>query len=137
MNVDVFTAGGQPRVHSWLPNEEGYATTDMESDQLHVHASFIRHGKGLSQGPYVRHLLTLFWGRNLMSGHDFIQTGTIARQFSQEPSLDSFHRNHRSIFPVLFIDRRSLLGHRNLHGVSFILIFQRLVRTEPSDCRMS
>ena len=34
----MFTAGGQPREHSWLPNEEGYATTDMESDQLHVPA---------------------------------------------------------------------------------------------------
>ena len=31
---------GQPREHSWLPNEEGYATTDMESDQLHAPASF-------------------------------------------------------------------------------------------------
>ena len=29
----------RPREHSWLPNEEGYATTDMESDQLHVPAS--------------------------------------------------------------------------------------------------
>ena len=37
----VFTsAGGQPREHSWLPNEEGYAATDMESDQLHVPAFF-------------------------------------------------------------------------------------------------
>ena len=31
-------AGGQPREHSWLPNEEAYATTEMESDQLHVPA---------------------------------------------------------------------------------------------------
>ena len=31
-------AGGQPREHSWLPNEEGYATTDMETDHLHVPA---------------------------------------------------------------------------------------------------
>ena len=29
---------GQPREHSWLPNEEGYATADMESDHLHVPA---------------------------------------------------------------------------------------------------
>ena len=49
--VIIPLAGGQPRVHSWLPNEEGYATTDMESDQLHVPASFIRNGKGLSQEP--------------------------------------------------------------------------------------
>ena len=35
-----YQAGGQPREHSWLPNEEGYATTDMESDQLHVPAIF-------------------------------------------------------------------------------------------------
>ena len=34
-------AGGQPREHSWLSNEEGYATADMESDQLHVPA---KHG---------------------------------------------------------------------------------------------
>ena len=34
----IFNAGGQPREHSWLPNEEGYATTDMEFDQLHVPA---------------------------------------------------------------------------------------------------
>ena len=31
-------AGGQPREHSRLPNEEGYATTDMEADHLHVPA---------------------------------------------------------------------------------------------------
>ena len=31
-------AGGQ-REHSWLPNEEGYATADMESDQPYVTAS--------------------------------------------------------------------------------------------------
>ena len=41
-----FQAGGQPRVHSWLPNEEGYATTDMESDQLHVPASILDMGCG-------------------------------------------------------------------------------------------
>ena len=29
-----YFAGGQPREHSWLPNEEGYATADTESDQL-------------------------------------------------------------------------------------------------------
>ena len=34
-------AGGQPREHSWLSNEEGYATADMESDQLHVPADFV------------------------------------------------------------------------------------------------
>ena len=31
-------AEGQPREHSWLPNEEGFATTDMESNQLHLPA---------------------------------------------------------------------------------------------------
>ena len=31
-------AGGQPREHSWLPNEEDYATTDLEADHLHVPA---------------------------------------------------------------------------------------------------
>ena len=30
---------GAPREQSWLPNEEGYATADVESDQLHVPAS--------------------------------------------------------------------------------------------------
>ena len=50
--VIIPLAGGQPRVHSWLPNEEGYATTDMESDQLHVPASVFRYGKGLSREPY-------------------------------------------------------------------------------------
>ena len=44
-------AGGQPREHSWLPNEEGYATTDMESDQLHVPASFLCYGTWLTQEP--------------------------------------------------------------------------------------
>ena len=34
----ISIAGGQPREHSWLPNEEGYATTDMETDHLHVPA---------------------------------------------------------------------------------------------------
>ena len=77
------------------------------------------------------------WFYSNRNHRSIVLTGTIARQFSQEPSLDSFHRNHCSTFPVLFIDRRSLLGHRNLHCVSFILIFQRLVRTEPSDSRMS
>ena len=33
-------AGGQSCEHSWLPNEEGYATADVESDQLHVPASW-------------------------------------------------------------------------------------------------
>ena len=42
----LISAGGQPRVHSWLPNEEGYATTDMESDQLHVPASILDMGRG-------------------------------------------------------------------------------------------
>ena len=32
-------AGGQPREHSWLPNEEGYATADIGSDQPSVPAS--------------------------------------------------------------------------------------------------
>ena len=32
-------AGGQPREHSWLPNEEGYATADTGSDQPSVPAS--------------------------------------------------------------------------------------------------
>ena len=31
---------GQPCERSWLPNEEGHATTDMESDQPHVPAFF-------------------------------------------------------------------------------------------------
>ena len=39
--ISIYQAGGQPREHSWLPNEEGYATTDMESDQLHVPAPFL------------------------------------------------------------------------------------------------
>ena len=34
-------AGGQPREHSRLPNEEGYATTDMETDHLHVPAQLL------------------------------------------------------------------------------------------------
>ena len=46
MYYQTVTAGGQPREHSWLPNEEGYATTDMESDQLHVPASFLCYGRG-------------------------------------------------------------------------------------------
>ena len=33
------SAGGQPREHSWLPNEEGYATADTGSDQPSVPAS--------------------------------------------------------------------------------------------------
>ena len=35
-----FSAGGQSCEHSWSPNEEGYATADVESDQLHVPASW-------------------------------------------------------------------------------------------------
>ena len=50
VNIHV-RAGGQPREHSWLPNEEGYATTDMESDQLHVPASFLCYGKWPTQEP--------------------------------------------------------------------------------------
>ena len=57
---------------------------------------FPGYGNRLSQEPACRisWLLLLFY---------FIldQTGTIARFFQQEPSLDSFHRNNRSIFPVL------------------------------------
>ena len=41
-NACKFIAGGQPREHSWLSNEEGYATADTESDQLHVPAFFFR-----------------------------------------------------------------------------------------------
>ena len=33
-----YIAEGQPREQSWLPNEEVYATADMESDQLHAPA---------------------------------------------------------------------------------------------------
>ena len=44
------SAGGQPRVHSWLPNEEGYATTDMESDQLHVPALFFHFNRRMASG---------------------------------------------------------------------------------------
>ena len=33
-----FSAGGQPREHSWLPNEEGCATADTGSDQPSVPA---------------------------------------------------------------------------------------------------
>ena len=36
-----LAGGQQPREHSWLSNEEGYATADMESDQLHVPADFV------------------------------------------------------------------------------------------------
>ena len=43
-------AGGQPRVHSWLPNEEGYATTDMESDQLHVPAPVFNFNRCMACG---------------------------------------------------------------------------------------
>ena len=39
----IHKAGGQPREHSWLSNEEGYATADMESDQLHVPAFIFRN----------------------------------------------------------------------------------------------
>ena len=44
-NACKFIAGGQPREHSWLSNEEGYATADMESDQLHVPAFIFRKKK--------------------------------------------------------------------------------------------
>ena len=44
--VASISAGGQPREHSWVPNEEGYATTDMETDQLHVPAFFSDIARG-------------------------------------------------------------------------------------------
>ena len=37
-------------MHSWFPNEEGYATTDMESDQLHVPASFFHFIRRMASG---------------------------------------------------------------------------------------
>ena len=54
MSISTLEQGGQPREHSWLPNEEGYATTDMESDQLHVPASFLCYGKWPTQEPPCR-----------------------------------------------------------------------------------
>ena len=39
--VSQYFAGGQPREHSWLSNEEGYATADMKKGRfLHVPADF-------------------------------------------------------------------------------------------------
>ena len=55
--------------------------------------------------------------------------------FQQEPSFDSFNRSHRSNFPVLFIDRRSLVGYRNLQFISYSIIWHS-VRTEPSGLSM-
>ena len=56
----IISAGGQPRVHSWLPNEEGYATTDMESDQLHVPAPVFNFNRcmacGQAKNRLVEHL---------------------------------------------------------------------------------
>ena len=58
--VMIQLAGGQPRVHSWLPNEEGYATTDMESDQLHVPAPVFNFNRcmacGQAKNRLVEHL---------------------------------------------------------------------------------
>ena len=58
--VMIQLAGGQPRVHSWLPNEEGYATTDMESDQLHVPAPVFNFHRcmacGQAKNRLVEHL---------------------------------------------------------------------------------
>ena len=42
VNVSDCKAGGQPREHSWLPNEEGYATADTGSDQPSVSASILQ-----------------------------------------------------------------------------------------------
>ena len=51
----------QPREHSWLPNEEGYATTDMESDQLHLPASFFSEmGRGSTLEPPRRIFICQF-----------------------------------------------------------------------------
>ena len=51
-----YIAEGQPREHSWLPNEEVYATADMESDQLHAPAlsNFCRDSNRLSVEPASR-----------------------------------------------------------------------------------
>ena len=71
-------------------------------------------------------LLTLFWFRNLMSGHDFIQTGETARLFLftsllflvfisslQGKSLDSSWLFDRPTVPVLSIDREFLYNSQN------------------------
>ena len=42
VNVSDCKAGGQPREHSWLPNEEGHATADTGSDQPSVPASILQ-----------------------------------------------------------------------------------------------
>ena len=57
----LYIAGGQPREHSWLRNEEGFATADTGSDQPSVPARhfasvvckcFLQcHGLGLSLEP--------------------------------------------------------------------------------------
>ena len=67
---------------------------------------------------------------------DILIFSTCIILFQQELSLDSFNRNHRSTFPVLFIDRRSLLGYHNLPCLIFYDIVGYPVRIEPSDLCM-
>ena len=71
---------------------------DAQSTYLLIDHFISGRGNRLSQEPACQLFYLI---SNLMSGHDFIQTGTIARFFQQEPSLDSFHR-------------KSLFGYRNL-----------------------
>ena len=88
-----------------------------------------RYGTGLSREPYPRHFWYFSTGTIArLSMHAFISTGTTARQFSQEPSFDFPCSVHRSKIPARLPQSAC---------VSFILIVQRLVRTEPSDSRMS
>ena len=81
-----------------------------------------RYSNRLSWEPACRGLclLLLFY---LLSNRNNRST------FSTGPSLDSFFRTNRSIFLVMFINRRSLFGYRNMPLI-FYSILRYSVRTE-------
>ena len=100
-------AGGQPREHSWLPNEEGYATTDMESDQLHVPASFLCYGTWLTQEPPCRFQTTCvqFSRFARFSQSDFPMSIEDERAASERfgPSSKDIERFHSHNFSFLVL----------------------------------
>ena len=64
--------------------------------------SMLENGTGLSREPYLRHFCYYCSSGTIarLSMHAFISTGTIARLFQQEPSLDFPCSVHRSKIPV-------------------------------------
>ena len=95
---------------------------DAGSTYLHFLILICRYSNRLSWEPACRGLclLLLFYLLSNRNNRSTLSTG---------PSLDSFFRTNRSIFLVMFINRRSLFGYRNLPLI-FYSILRYSVRTE-------